>query len=192
MTVGEAHRGDQNIGCNGAKAWGQPGTDAVPTYYLAQVHHYMLVPDYPHADVVAYFVAATWAFTRLTVPGVGRSSSREGARVLAVRADPHPAGVRPAAPGGAGLICVCTCTDGSTVAGDTMLGYWAQVEQDAAKTAARHETIAEGRAPHPRRNGRRRGANSAGRRAVHPQAGQARRHQVEATEYMQPAKKGKE
>ena len=34
-----------------AAGWGEPGTDQIPTYYLTQVHHYMIVSNLPVFDV---------------------------------------------------------------------------------------------------------------------------------------------
>ena len=45
----------KNVGRHAAKQWGEPGTDEAPPWYLMQAHHYMLVLDYPAADIVAYF-----------------------------------------------------------------------------------------------------------------------------------------
>jgi putative phage-type endonuclease len=45
----------KNVGARAAKAWGEQDTDEIPTYYLPQVHTYMLVMDYPVWTVAAYF-----------------------------------------------------------------------------------------------------------------------------------------
>ena len=34
-----------------ATGWGEPGTNQIPTYYLTQVHHYMIVANLPVFDV---------------------------------------------------------------------------------------------------------------------------------------------
>ena len=140
----------KNVGRNGAKAWGEPGTDAAPAYYLAQVHHYMLVLDYPHADIVAYFGGGD-----LGIYPVQRSAewdeliiqkAREFWQCVQERTPPafdpqHPAAldtIKAMHPG----------TDGSTMTGDDMLMYWSAVEQDAVKMAGRYETIADGAKAH--------------------------------------------
>lgn len=178
----------KNIGRNGARAWGDSGTDQVPAHYLAQVHHYMLVLDYPSADIVAYFGGGD-----LGIYPVARSAEWDALIVEKARAfwqcvqtrtppefdAAHPAAldtIKRLHPG----------TDGTTIAGDDMLMYWAAVEQDAVKSAARYDTIAEGARAHI--------LAAMGDAAVMnlPDGGSYTRkmvkrgaYQVEATEYMQ-------
>src|SRR5574343_982245 len=38
--------------------WGEPGTDEIPDYYAAQVHHYMVVTEIPVCDVVVSFAGS--------------------------------------------------------------------------------------------------------------------------------------
>lgn len=46
----------KNVSPRLGSMWGKDGTpDAIAEYYLPQVHHYMLVADYPAFDVAAYF-----------------------------------------------------------------------------------------------------------------------------------------
>jgi len=45
----------KNVGWRMKEYWGQPGTDEVASYYLPQVHVYMMLLDYESADVAAYF-----------------------------------------------------------------------------------------------------------------------------------------
>lgn len=140
----------KNVGRHAAKQWGEPGTDEAPPWYLMQAHHYMLVLDYPAADIVAYFGGGD-----LGVYPVERSADMDAIIIDAARTfwqcvqtktpppfDPnHPAA----------LDCLARLypgTNGETVAGDDRLLAWTTVERDASEALARYEKIKDGARAH--------------------------------------------
>lgn len=136
----------KNVGRNGAKAWGEPGTDEAPVYYLMQVHHYMLVMDYPCADIVAYFGGGD-----LGIYPVERNTDIDRAIIEAAskfwacvqtQTPPeldlnHPAALDT-------LKRIYPGTDGEKAEGDDMLLAWSKVERDAAAMVTRYEKVQEG------------------------------------------------
>ena len=140
----------KNVSRNAAQQWGESGTDQVPMHYLMQVHHYLLVMDYPDADLVAYFgggdlgiypikrspdmdaiiidaAAAFWECVQTKTPPVFDAN--------------HPRAVE-------ALKRIYPGTDGTTVQGDEKLLAWSEVERDAGVQKARYEEVQDGAKAH--------------------------------------------
>lgn len=140
----------KNINFRSLREWGEEGTDEVPAHYLMQVHHQMLVMDWPVADIAAYFGGGD-----LRIYPVERSAdmdaiiidgAREFWRCVETRTPPpfdpsHPNAL-------AALKRIYTGTTGEVVTGDSRMLAWAQVERDAAVQAARYSDIADGAKAH--------------------------------------------
>lgn len=146
-TVGEKRIVEiKNVGRHGARQWGEPGTDEAPVWYLMQAHHYMLVLDYPAADIVAYFGGGDLAIYPVERNAdIDRAIIEAGAKFwscVETQTPPeidlnHPAAIDT-------LKRIYPGTDGEATTGDDLLLAWSKVERDAAAMITRYEKVQEG------------------------------------------------
>jgi putative phage-type endonuclease len=136
----------KNVGWRSAPMWGEPGTDAIPEYYITQPHTYMLVKDYPVWTVSAYFGGSD-----LRVYEVQRD--REMDEIIIERTHDFwhrcviggvPPEVDLNSKGAAtALKKLYPGTTGETIQATQKEHNWLEVMEDAAKLASQYESVAE-------------------------------------------------
>lgn len=140
----------KNVGRNMVRYWGESGSDEVPPYYLAQVHHYMLVVDYPAWDVAAYFGGGDIGIFPVERSEAWDDMIIDGARAfwecVQTRTPPKFDPTHPAAM--SALKRIYPGTDGSTVEGDETMLAWSTVERDSSEHAKHYDEICDGAKAH--------------------------------------------
>ena len=131
----------KNVGYRMASKWGPSGTDEVAEYYLPQVHHYMLVLDYPVWDV-----AAAIGGNEIRIYTIERDPEWDEIIIDACsefwgyveRKEPPPIDL--GSPYASDTVKrVYTGTNGSTVYLDETVMYWAKVMGDAKEHIKRYQ-----------------------------------------------------
>lgn len=132
--------------------WGKDGEPgAIAEYYLPQVHHYMLVLDYPVFDVAAYFGGDDLRVYPIERDREWDDIIMDGAsdfwRNHVIPGVPPP--VDHDHPSALGLLRrIYPCTDGTTVQADDSAYMWARVAREASAKATEYTRIAEGAKAH--------------------------------------------
>lgn len=127
--------------------WGKDGQpDAIAEYYIPQVHHYMMLLDYPAFDVAAYFGGDD-----LRIYPMERDKEMDEIIVDLAHDFWHNhvlAGIPPEPEFDHKTTFpmfkrLYRGTNGETVVADEMIKHWATVAEDAAKKAAEYDKVAE-------------------------------------------------
>jgi putative phage-type endonuclease len=149
----------KNVGARAARDWGKEGTDDIPTYYLPQVHTYMLVMNYPVWTVAAYFGGAEMRLYEIERSALWDELIIDRTKEFWQRVvDGHPpqldfGGTEQEKLDKAARIKrvlerLYAGTDGTTVQADETATHYFNVMIDAAKKAALYQQTAEGAENH--------------------------------------------